>query len=461
MQTYLFYDIETTGLNHAFDQVLQFAAIRTDLQLNELERYELQVKLNADVVPAPGAIITHHIGIQESMQGIPEIEAMRKIHAWMNTPGTISLGYNTLGFDDEFLRFSFYRNLLTPYTHQYANDCGRMDIIPLAAIYYLFKNPVLIWPEKDGKISLKLELINQANKLVDGRSHHAMTDVEATLALAKRFYAEEETWNYMSGYFNKKIEAARLQSLDVGLMVAPKFGSQANYQWPVLSLGVHHLFKNQTVWLKLDADNFTQMTVDNFKEHLRFKLKKPGDVNIVLPFKDRFMRLTETRRAAAEANHLWLQTQPELFAAIKQYCVLFTYPVYPETDFNARLYLDAFWTPQDVLLCQRFHAAPASEKSAFLEKIQNKTLHQLALRLIGRYYPDQLSSKQKADYEAYVRRIHATNDAERLVDHKGQYKLTSHGAFLEIKRLQDEGTLSPLQLGLLTDLSHYLRNSIL
>ena len=46
MQTYLFYDLETTGLNKSFDQILQFAAIRTDLNLKELKRYELKIKLN-------------------------------------------------------------------------------------------------------------------------------------------------------------------------------------------------------------------------------------------------------------------------------------------------------------------------------------------------------------------------------------------------------------------------------
>src|SRR4029079_4326828 len=128
MQTYLFYDIETTGLSKSFDQVLHFAAIRTDLQLKELSRHEIKIKLNRDVIPSPYALLTHKIGIHDMLTGVSEWDAMRQIHEWLNTPGTISLGYNTLGFDDEFLRFSFYRHLLKPYTHQYANQCYRMDI---------------------------------------------------------------------------------------------------------------------------------------------------------------------------------------------------------------------------------------------------------------------------------------------------------------------------------------------
>src|SRR3990167_2568010 len=161
--TYLFYDIETTGLNKCFDQLLQFAAIRTDHQFNELERHELQIKLNPDVIPSPAAVMTHRIGPAEFMQGLSELEGVKKIHQLLNTPNTISIGYNSLGFDDEFLRFSFYKNLLPPYTHQYASNCGRMDIYPMTLLYYLFKPDHLNWPTKDGVVNLKLENLNACN----------------------------------------------------------------------------------------------------------------------------------------------------------------------------------------------------------------------------------------------------------------------------------------------------------
>jgi len=146
-KTFLFYDIETSGLNKAFDQVLQFAAIRTDLNCNELERHEIFVRLSPDVIPAPQAILTHQLSLSElNKNGISEIEAIKKIHQLLNQPGTISIGYNSLGFDDEFLRFSFYRNLLPPYTHQYANECSRADLYPMAILYFLYQPNVLNWP---------------------------------------------------------------------------------------------------------------------------------------------------------------------------------------------------------------------------------------------------------------------------------------------------------------------------
>ncbi|RKZ75379.1 MAG: exodeoxyribonuclease I, partial [Candidatus Parabeggiatoa sp. nov. 1] len=116
MNSYFFYDLETTGLNKAFDQVLQFAAIRTDMTFNEIERHNIMVKLRPDVIPSPEAMVTHRISIAQSMQGLCEFEAIAQIHHLINKPGTISIGYNTSSFDDEFLRFGFHRNLLPPYT---------------------------------------------------------------------------------------------------------------------------------------------------------------------------------------------------------------------------------------------------------------------------------------------------------------------------------------------------------
>ena len=112
MESYLFYDIETTGLNKAFDQILQFAAIRTDRQLNEIERHAVTVKLRPDVIPSPAALLTNRIPVTKFFGAMCEYEAMQLIHRLMNQPGTISLGYNTLGFDDEFIRFAFHRKII-------------------------------------------------------------------------------------------------------------------------------------------------------------------------------------------------------------------------------------------------------------------------------------------------------------------------------------------------------------
>ncbi|MDE4953259.1 exodeoxyribonuclease I, partial [Francisella tularensis subsp. holarctica] len=80
------------------------------------ERFNFFVKLNPDTTPSPMATITHPISIAQANTGIAEYQAIRKFHKIINAPGTISIGYNTLGFDDELLRFAFYKNMLPPYS---------------------------------------------------------------------------------------------------------------------------------------------------------------------------------------------------------------------------------------------------------------------------------------------------------------------------------------------------------
>ena len=462
MQTYLFYDIETTGLHKSFDQVLHFAAIRTDLNLKEMERYELKVKLNPDVIPSPYALITHKMGIKEILNGTAEFDAIKQIHQWLNTPGTISLGYNTLGFDDEFLRFSFYRNLLKPYTHQYANQCSRMDIYPMAIMFFLFKNDVLRWPEKDDKVSFKLENINAANQFISGRSHHAMVDVEVTLELARRFLAEREMWEYLHGYFKKDIDNMRTQQVqqDTALLVSGKLGSRANYQCPVWFLGNHRHYTNQSIWLRLDTEELTQMTADTIAEKSWGINKKAGEPNFILPYKERFLqRLTPERIQLAEKNKQWLQAHPEILAEVITYYTHYKYPVFPQTDIDASLYLNGFWSSADEFFCQRFHAATLDEKIKLLQQTSNPRLKTLALRILGRQDVTAFSVNEAEEFAEYLRRVNTQNEDEILIDYQGKKRLTPAAAMQEIAKIRAEKILDEYDSQLLTDFAEYLQRS--
>ena len=107
---YLFYDLETTGLCESFDQVVRFAAIRTDANFNEIDQFEINIKLRPDIVPSPYALIVTHLSIDDISQGTCEYDALVKIHKIFNTPNQINIGYNSLSFDNIMLRFGFYRN---------------------------------------------------------------------------------------------------------------------------------------------------------------------------------------------------------------------------------------------------------------------------------------------------------------------------------------------------------------
>ncbi|MFT3742563.1 MAG: exonuclease domain-containing protein [Gammaproteobacteria bacterium] len=463
-KTYLFYDIETTGINPCFDQILQFAAIRTDTELNELERYSIDIKLNCDGVPDPDALLVHQIPIHIQQQGHSEWEAIREIYRLVNTPGTQSGGYNTLQFDDEFLRFGFYRNLLPPYQHQWANQCGRFDLFPMTMLFFLYKNNCIQWPWLEDRVSLKLEHLSTHNQLATGIAHNALVDVEATLALARRFFSERQMFDYALGYFDKIVDKTRIQQLNatkslldhypVGLMIG-QTGAQNHFQLPVLGLGSHQIYKNQSLWLRLDQPELQQARLDNLPEHTWVIRKKIGENGWLLPFVSRFTQhLTIERMTIMEENLKWLTSNKNILHAIVHYYQTYTYPIVPEADVESTLYQNGFLSDAEQALCQQFHAASLSQKLS-LTRIMPPTLQQLASRIIGRHFPEALTGELLVDFQNYQKAIHPTEGQPPLIDYRRRQRLTPVLALEKIQTLLHDSEITREKKVLLEDLQVY------
>lgn len=459
MQTFLFYDLETTGLNKAFDQALHFAAIRTDSNLNELNRYEFKIKLNKDTIPSPYAFLTHKMRLDDIHLGTSEFEAIKAIHSLLNQPGTISLGYNSLGFDDEFLRFSFYRNLLSPYTHQYANQCSRMDIYPITAMFYLYKNHIIKWPKKDEQITLKLEELNAINQFASGTAHNAMVDVEVTLALAKNLMQEKEMWIYLQNYFNKQhdLERVRQYQTDMVILIDGVFGAKNLYQCPALFLGTHRYYTNQTVWLRLDTTDFSNCLTSELTQYTRSIYKKPGESPFILPANERYtQQITSERLTLANANLTWLKKQSSIITALADHYCEYTHPVYPETDVDASLYTAGFWTAEENAFCRVFHKSSPADKAKLVNNAPSHRISNLALRIVGRHYTNTLNDQQKITFEQYLNRIHANDEQAVPIDHQGKKRLSRLLALQEINTLRQQHSLTAEDTQLLTELENYL-----
>jgi exodeoxyribonuclease-1 len=471
--SYLFYDIETTGLNKAFDQILQFAAIRTDAKLNEINRFNLKVKLRPDVIPSPQAIITNRISVAESASGLREYEAIGQIHQLLNEPGTISLGYNTLGFDDEFLRFCFHRNLLAPYTHQYSHGCRRMDLLPMTIVYWLYKREVLKWPDINGKPSLKLEHLGFANQLIADQFHEAMADVEATVELARRFTKEKKTWLYLQGYFEKETDASRVGELPIsfqsaagehrlGLMIGSEYGPQQNYQVPVLFIGTSVPYPNQTLWLRLDLPSLRETVEQNIDANTWVIRKRYGEPGLLLPPLERYWKHLGTERTDIVAENLnWLQSDADFFQKIISYHRKYRYPFIPNVDPDAALYQIGFFTRADEKLCRKFHTASPDKKPGLIHQFISAEARTLAVRLIGRNYPQFLPPQLAKEFEAYLKRLHPSREEEALVDYKGGHRITPAAALIEIERLRANEELGDVQQRLLSDLQAYIKTQFL
>lgn len=186
--TFLWHDYETFGIEARRDRPAQFAGIRTDADLNEIgEALMWYCQPAPDYLPDPQSCLITGITPQRCLeQGVPENEFAQRIHAELSLPGTVGVGYNTIRFDDEFTRFLFWRNLIDPYGREWQNGCGRWDLLDVVRLAYALRPEGIEWPTKpDGRPSFKLEDLTRANGIAHEAAHDALSDVRATIALAR------------------------------------------------------------------------------------------------------------------------------------------------------------------------------------------------------------------------------------------------------------------------------------
>ena len=188
MNTIVWYDYETFGANPAWDRPAQFAAIRTDEDLNEIEEpVEIFCRQSDDYLPHPEAVLITGITPQDCQRkGIPEREFIGQINDMFSQPGTCVVGYNSIRFDDEFTRYTLYRNFFDPYAREWQGGNSRWDLLDIVRCAYALRPDGIEWPKNDqGKTSFKLEHLTAANGLDHGKAHDAVSDVRATIALAR------------------------------------------------------------------------------------------------------------------------------------------------------------------------------------------------------------------------------------------------------------------------------------
>lgn len=186
--SFFWHDYETFGAVPRQDRPSQFAGIRTDADLNEIgEPVMLYARPAPDYLPSPVACLLTGITPQWCLQhGVAEHEFAGVIERELATPGTIGVGYNSIRFDDEVTRFLFWRNLMDPYAREWQNQCGRWDLLDLVRATFALRPDGIQWPQhEDGRPSFKLEHLSAANGLAHEAAHDALSDVRATIALAR------------------------------------------------------------------------------------------------------------------------------------------------------------------------------------------------------------------------------------------------------------------------------------
>jgi exodeoxyribonuclease-1 len=267
------YDYETTGINPRNDRPLQVAGIRTDDQLNEIaEPVNLYCQPSDDILPHPAAcLVTGITPARLAEKGLCEADFMTRVHAELAKPGTCGAGYNTLRFDDEMTRYSLYRNFFDPYGREWQGGNSRWDLIDVVRTAYALRPEGIVWPEEDGRVTLKLERLTAANGIDHGQAHDALSDVRATIALARRVRDKQpKLYDYLFLLRSKHKVQEQIRLLQPLVHISGRFSAARSYLSVVLPLAWHPTNRNALIVCDLFHDHSPLLDEDG--ETLRQRL---------------------------------------------------------------------------------------------------------------------------------------------------------------------------------------------
>jgi exodeoxyribonuclease-1 len=216
-KTFFFYDLETSGLSGQQDRIMQFAGIRTDIDLKQIgEPVNVLVTLNDDVLPNPDAIMVTGITPQQTKaDGYIEAEFAKMLMNDIFTPDTITVGFNNVRFDDEFIRHLFWRNFYDPYEWSWQDGRSRWDMLDVVRMTRALRPEGIVWPvDSEGKATNRLELLSSSNGLDHFKAHDALSDVEALIAVTRLIREKQpQLYEYLLKLRDKN-EVKKLVNLD-------------------------------------------------------------------------------------------------------------------------------------------------------------------------------------------------------------------------------------------------------
>lgn len=265
--SFFFYDLETTGINSRSARIMQFAGQRTDLDLNPIgEPVNEMIKLTSDILPDPDAIMITGITPQQTLiDGYTEAEFLKFFYDEVVVPDTIFVGYNSVRFDDEFMRFLHYRNFYDPYEWQWQNGCSRWDLLDVVRMTRALRPEGIEWPfSTDGKPTNRLELLTKVNNLDHAHAHDALNDVLATIAVAKLIKTKQpKLFDHLLAYRSKKSVAELIERGEPFVYTSGKYPSGNLHTTVVYWLGKNPNQRDEVVYdLRHDPTPFLAMTVD-------------------------------------------------------------------------------------------------------------------------------------------------------------------------------------------------------
>ncbi len=461
--TFYWYDYEAFGLNPMNDRLSQFGGVRTDMDLNIIgEPLMIYCKPADDFLPSPMSCLITGITPQKALaEGIPEADFIRKINAEFSQPNTCVLGYNNLRFDDEFTRHVLYRNLMDPYTREWKNGCTRWDLLDLVRMTRALRPEGIEWPNnEEGRPSVRLEDLTTANGISHESAHDALSDVYATIAMAKLIKeAQPKLFDYAfnNRSKNKLFKLLNLKEQKPVIHVSGMYPVEKGNMAIVVPIAQHPTNKNGIVVYDLSVDPSDLINLGPAKIHER--LFTPNDklpegiariplktvhVNkcpVIAPF------MTMDGKAAKKygvdlnvcrENLDMIKNHPGLAKKIQK--------VFSETKFEKRtdpdqmLYGGAFFNENDKEAMRQVHSLKPDELVDHQPTFNDPRLSEMLFRMRARNWPESLTEEEKARWQEF---------------RKARFDLDAYLA--ELKELRQAPERSGGDLAILDELEQYAR----
>ncbi|PVZ11194.1 MULTISPECIES: exodeoxyribonuclease I [unclassified Pseudomonas] len=417
------YDYETTGIDPRCDRPLQVAGLRTDHQLNVIdEPLNLYCRPSDDILPHPAACRITGITPQIlQARGLSEAAFMARVHEQLSRPGTCGAGYNTLRFDDEVTRYSLYRNFYDPYAREWQGGNSRWDLIDIVRAAYALRPDGIEWPERDGQVSLKLEALTAANRLEHGQAHDALSDVYATIALAKLIRARQpKLFDWFFQLRGKRAVTQQIHLMQPLVHISGRFSAARSYLGVVLPLAWHPVNRNALIVcdLHLDPAVLWELTPEALAKRLYTRREELAEGERPVPLKlihvnrcpviapMSVLREQDRRRLGLDMEQLKQHAQALAEAACDWPSLLAQ--VYRDSDFatsedpEQQLY-NGFIAERDRRLCDQVRSASASALGNSEWIFDDARLTELLWRYRARNFPEALDALERQRWQSFCR----------------------------------------------------------
>ena len=471
-ETFYWYDFETFGTDPARDRPVQFAGLRTDRELNPVsDPLILFCKPTPDFLPHPEACLITGITPQMGLdRGLRECEFIAEINAEFSVPGTCVVGYNNIRFDDEVTRYTLYRNLMDPYAREWRNGNSRWDLIDVMRMTRALRPEGIEWPDDDqGKPTFRLDRLTAANGIAHEDAHDALSDVRATIAMARLIKARQpRLFTYLLAHRGKQ-QASDLLSLGKMLPVvhaSSRFSAERGCIAVVVALAKHPTNPNGVVTYDLSVDPGPLLELDPEELHRRLFTPRdslPSGVDR-LPLKTvhinkcpalapmGVLRQEDVDRLALDLTlcneHLArLKSEPKLEAKVQSIVEIDERSPLGE-DPDLMLY-SGFLRDKDRVALDRFRRLSPDLMGLSQPIFGDARLPEMVFRYRARNYPESLSSVEQERWREFC--------ANRLSG-KGLGRGLTLAEFYSRLAGLEQSSLSTTQRRVLSDLKDYARS---